>query len=134
MWGLPWWFSGWVCLPMQEILWRRKWQPTPVLLPGKSHGWKNLVGYSPWGRKESDTMERLHLYQCRRYRFPPLIQEDPTCRRASKLTHHNCWVCTLEPGHWNCKPTCCNHWSLWALEPILCDQRSHCSEKPAHHN
>ena len=34
---------------------RRKWQPTPVLLPGKFHGWKSLVGYSSWGRKESDT-------------------------------------------------------------------------------
>ena len=33
--------------------WRRKWQLTPVFLPGKSHGWKNLVGYSPWGCKES---------------------------------------------------------------------------------
>ena len=31
--------------------WRRKWQPTPVLLPGKSHGWRSLVGYSPWGRR-----------------------------------------------------------------------------------
>ena len=39
--------------------WRRKWQPTPVLLPGKSRGWRSLVGYSPWGRKESDTTERL---------------------------------------------------------------------------
>ena len=29
---------------------RRQWQPTPVLLPGKSHGWRSLVGYSPWGR------------------------------------------------------------------------------------
>ena len=35
----------------QEIPWRRKWQPTPVLLPGKFHGWKSLVGYSPWGRR-----------------------------------------------------------------------------------
>ena len=34
--------------------------PTPVLLPGKSHGRRSLVGYSPWGRKESDTTERLH--------------------------------------------------------------------------
>ena len=42
--------------------WRRKWQPTPVFLPGKSHGWRNLVGYSPWGRKESDTTERHLLY------------------------------------------------------------------------
>ena len=30
--------------------WRRQWQPTPVLLPGKSHGWRSLEGYSPWGR------------------------------------------------------------------------------------
>ena len=43
-----------------EDPWRRKWQPTPVLLPGKSHGQRSLVGYSPWGRKESDTTERLH--------------------------------------------------------------------------
>ena len=36
--------------------------PTPVRLPGKSHGWKSLVGCSPWGRKESDTTERLHFH------------------------------------------------------------------------
>ena len=42
--------------------WRRKWQPTPVLLPGKSHGWRSLIGYSPWGPKESDTTERLHFH------------------------------------------------------------------------
>ena len=33
-----------------------------VLLPGKSHGWRSLVGYSPWGREESDTTEQLHFY------------------------------------------------------------------------
>ena len=38
-------------------IWRRKWQPTPVLLLGKSHGWRSLVGYSPWGRKELDKTE-----------------------------------------------------------------------------
>ena len=37
----------WVQAPGREDLWRRKWQPTPVLLPGKSHGWRRLVGYSP---------------------------------------------------------------------------------------
>ena len=36
------------------------WQPTPVLLPGKSHGWRSVVGYSPWDRRESDMTERLH--------------------------------------------------------------------------
>jgi len=39
---------------------RRQWQPTPVLLPGKSHGQRSVVGYSPWGHKESDTTEQLH--------------------------------------------------------------------------
>ena len=41
--------------------WRKKWQPTPVFLPGKSHGQKSLVGYSPWGRKKLDMTERLHF-------------------------------------------------------------------------
>ena len=45
---------------MGKIPWRRKCQPTPVFLPGKPHGWRSLVGYSPWGRKESDTTEWLH--------------------------------------------------------------------------
>ena len=44
-----------------EDPWRRKWQPTPVLLPGKFHEPRSLVGYSPWGRKELDKTERLHF-------------------------------------------------------------------------
>ena len=44
------------------IFQRRQWQPTPVLLPGKSHGWRSLVGSSPWGHEESDTTERLHFH------------------------------------------------------------------------
>ena len=69
--GFPWWLRGYsVCLECRKpgfdpwvgkIPWRRKWQPTPVLLPGESHGGRSLVGYSPWGRKESDTTERLYL-------------------------------------------------------------------------
>ena len=58
------------CLPtVQEtwvgkILWRRKWQPTPVLLPGKSMdgGAWILFAYSPWGHRESDMTERLHFH------------------------------------------------------------------------
>ena len=42
--------------------WRRQWHPTPVLLPGKSHGRRSLVGCSPWGREESDTTEQLHFH------------------------------------------------------------------------
>ena len=63
--GLPWWLSGkeltcqcrryrfssWV----RTIPWRRKWQPTPVFLPGKSHEQRSLVGFSLWGCKKSDT-------------------------------------------------------------------------------
>ena len=43
-------------------LWRRQWRPTPVLLSGKSHGRRNLVGYSPWGHEELDMTERLHFH------------------------------------------------------------------------
>ena len=42
--------------------WRRQWQPTPVLLPGKSHGRRSLVGCSPWGLEESNMTERLHFH------------------------------------------------------------------------
>ena len=42
--------------------WRRQWHPTPVLLSGKSHGQRSLVGCSPWGRKELDTTEWLHFH------------------------------------------------------------------------
>ena len=62
--GLPWWLSGkeYACQCRRhrfnswvgKVPWRRKWQPTPVFLPGKSHGQRSLAGYSPWGRKESD--------------------------------------------------------------------------------
>ena len=41
---------------------RRQWHPTPVLLPGKSHGQRSLVGCSPWGHKESDATEQLHFH------------------------------------------------------------------------
>ena len=62
--GLPCWlrihlqcrrsrFNSWV----GKISWRREWQPTPVFLPGESHEQRNLVGYTPWGHKESDTTE-----------------------------------------------------------------------------
>ena len=62
--------SEWLCYHKKrpqktsivKDVWRRQWQPTPVLLPGKSHGQGSLVGYSPWGRKESDTIEQLHFH------------------------------------------------------------------------
>ena len=50
----------------EKIPWRRKGQPPPVFLPGKSHGQKSLVGSSPWGQRESDTAEHTHTG------FPPV--------------------------------------------------------------
>ena len=63
-----------------------------------------------------------------------LVQEDPTCRGATKPMRHNYWACALEPASHNywahepqlLKPMC--------LEPMLCNKRSHCNEKPTHHN
>ena len=47
---------------LYSIFQRRQWHPTPVLLPGKSHGWRSLEGCSPWGHWGSDTTERLHFH------------------------------------------------------------------------
>ena len=57
---------------VRKIFWRRKLQPTPVFLPGESHGWRSLAGYSPWGHKESDTTERLpfHFHPLRKLMAP----------------------------------------------------------------
>ena len=54
-------FRGFHLALSSVIVWRRQWQPTPVFLPGKSHGQRRLVGYSPWGHEESDTTEWLHF-------------------------------------------------------------------------
>ena len=51
-------FDPWV----RKMPRRRKWQLTPVLLPGKFHGWRSLVGYRPWHHKELDTTEWLHFH------------------------------------------------------------------------
>ena len=74
--GLPWWLRWLKHLPaMREtrfdpwvgkIPWRRKWQPTPVLLPGKSHEWRSVVSYSPWNHKEPDTTERLYFLRTKK--------------------------------------------------------------------
>ena len=78
---LPWWHSGkepacqcrrhrfnpWV----GEIPWRRKWQSTPVFLPGESHGQRILTGYSPWGCKELNMAEQLdNKNSTSRYKVP----------------------------------------------------------------
>ena len=76
---LPWWltseepacqcrrgeFNHWV----RKIPWRRKWQPTPVFLPGKSHGKRSLVGYSPWGRRVEGNWATEHASRGDSYYF-----------------------------------------------------------------
>ena len=71
--GLPGWLSGKECACqcrklrrwgfdpwIRKIPWRSKWEPSPIFLPGKSHGQKSQEGYSPWGLKESDNTEWLN--------------------------------------------------------------------------
>ena len=47
---------------IRKLPWRRKWQPTPAFLSGKSHGQRGLVSFRPWGCKESDTTEHAHTH------------------------------------------------------------------------
>ena len=82
---LPWWLrQSRICLQcrglgfnlwVRKIPWRREWLPTPVFLPGEFHGQRNLMGYSPWGYKESDTTERLKLLplQAPSHSFPQFL-------------------------------------------------------------
>ena len=75
-------FDPWV----GKIPWRRKWQPTPILLPGKLRGWRSLVGYSPWDLKESDTSEQLHWFiHCGKLDH---FRKAQTASREQPLTHH----------------------------------------------
>ena len=60
--NLPAMQETWVQSLVGKFPWRRKWQPTLIFLPGKSHEQKSLEGYNPWGHKESDTTERLTLF------------------------------------------------------------------------
>ena len=86
-----------------SVPWRRKWQPTPVLLPGKSHGQRSLVGYSLWGRKESDTTERLHCHCLLCYHHQERFQVPShayTCRGPGGLLAgipQHCKADTLNP-------------------------------------
>ena len=93
--------TEWIALWVTEnalwcIFWRRKWQPTPVLLPGKSHGWRSMVGYSSRGRKELDMTERLHfthfiLSHWRRKRQPTPVFLPGESYGERSLASHGPW-------------------------------------------
>ena len=59
--------------------WRRKWQPTPILLPGKSHGWRSLVGYSTWDRRVGHEKHCYHVF---------VIHQDAISERQGKNQGH----------------------------------------------
>ena len=77
-------FDPWV----GKILWRRKWQPAPVFLPGKFHRQRSLAGYRPWGHKELDITEHSSLFQ--------IIYPSPFSVHTSHMTYitltHHCLV------------------------------------------
>ena len=66
-------------LGIPAYIYSRKWQSTPVLLPGKSHGQRSLVGYSPWSHKESDMTERLHFLSTFNFSYYKILAIFPIC-------------------------------------------------------
>ena len=74
-------FNPWV----GKISWRRKWQPIPVVLPGKSHGQRSLVGYRPWGHRELDTTEGLCFTSLLHFASPGTKAPPKQCWRYTGL-------------------------------------------------
>ena len=95
-----------------KILWRREWLPTPVFLPGKSHGQRSLAGYSPWGCKEWDTTEWLNL---------PLFhftrRKRGGCRAATTINVHSglsaCSRRSKQAAIPSCPWVCRESWTFW---------------------
>ena len=79
--------------------WRRKWQPTPVFLPGEFHGQRSLVGYSPWGRKESDTTKQLNHQVIRERRKT----QRNTWKRNATFQKLLCTGLRMRTGGWGSK-------------------------------
>ena len=122
--GLPWWLRGWsICLQcgrpgfdpwVGKIPWRRRWQPTPVFLPGESHGERSLVGYSPCGHKELDMTERLHFhFHFIRFSivtvpvYIPINSIGRFCFSMSSPAHIVCWFYWWWP-----------FWPVWSDTPL----------------
>ena len=96
-------FTPWV----GKIPWRRKWQPPPVFLPGKSPGQRSLAGYSPWGCKASNTTEYAHMqYSVKNF---PLPANNQFAKSSSVLFSERHW------GHRIC-------WTRGVSERLVCFQ------------
>ena len=74
-------FNTWV----RKIPWRRKWPPAPVFLPGESHGQRRLMGYSPWGRKQSDMTQHSTAEEGRRGQREDSEEGHPTHSQTSVI-------------------------------------------------
>ena len=93
-----------ICLPMQKmqfnplvgkILWERKWQPTPVFLPGKSHGQRSLEGYSPWNHKrvKHDLMTKQQQQRMRNTnKMRPTGYLEIQAKKPHRLTKGGLWI------------------------------------------
>ena len=108
-------FDPWV----GKIPWRRKWQPTPVLLPWKSHGRRSLVGYSPWGCKESDMTKQLNFHF---FRLSPILifPSGSVVKNPPTIAEMQVWSLHWEdsPGEGNGNPLSIPAWEIpWAEEP-----------------
>ena len=108
--------TGWTMMPSIGLGGAREesvqWHPTPVLLPGKSHGLRSLVGYSLWGRKESDTTETsLHFTLCH------VLLGQAVWHVGSQFPDQGSDPCPL---HWNRL----HHWPTCEVPNCVC-----CEEK-----
>ena len=141
-----WWRT---CLSMQKmqipslrlkIPWKRKWQPTPGFLAGKSQGQRSLAGYSPWGCKESDTTERLNNSNSIKLRGPCIraqliAKADVYWSFQFSIQHRNrlcvyriasLWWAALKTGHtgicvrFKCQNGCGPFFLLYKFSNLLC--------------
>ena len=108
-------FDPWV----GKIPWRREWLPTPVFLPGKFPGQRSLVGYSPWGNKESDMTERLSLSQ---YWRNSKIDSQISFRIKPEAFHSLPLLCCPAPLDSRTPPLCCSQW-LYACTSLLLERQ-----------
>ena len=90
-------FHPWV----GKIPWRRAWQPTPVFLPGESHGWRGLAGYSPWGRRVGhhwSNLARMHMHGTDVKMQPPARRNIKPLGSGFKTSQKCAFVCVFSSG------------------------------------
>ena len=108
-------FNPWI----RKIPWRRKWQSNPVLLPGESHGQRSLVGYSPWGHKESDMTEHPCMYanwprdRNIRTSWVALVEKTPPANTGDMRHGFDLWVRKIL---WR---------RVWQTTPVFLPGKSH---------